>query len=75
MPALLSWKSSGKVIKIIYYLVFSLFSAFCFVQGTLYIQFAEIDEDTLVVKDLFHNIATVKWGDICSVKKRKSVDL
>lgn len=71
MPALRSWKSSGKVIEIIYYLVFSLFSAFCFVQGTLYIQFAEIDGDTLVVKDLFHTIATVKWGDICSVKKEK----
>ena len=59
------------MIEIICYLVLILFFVYGFVQGTLHIQFAEIDKESLVIKNLFHIIAVVKWNEISSVKKEK----
>ena len=71
MPTILSWKSSNLMIQIIWYLVLILFFLYGFVKGTLYLQFAEIDKECLVIKNLFHVIAVVKWSEISSVKKEK----
>lgn len=71
MPTLLAWEESSLIIEILYYLVLTLFCVYGFIQGTLHIQFAEIDKGSLVIKNLFRIITVVKWNEISSVKKEK----
>lgn len=71
MPTLLAWEESSLIIEILYYLVLTLFCVYGFIQGTLHIQFAEIDKEKIIIKNLFHTVAVVKWSEISSVKKEK----
>ena len=71
VPMLLSWEKGNRTIEILYYLVLALFVAYGFVMGTLHIQFAKIDKESITIKDLFHTIAIIKWEKISSAKKEK----
>lgn len=71
MPTLLSWEESTLILEILYYLVSTLFCVYGFIQGTLHIQFAEVDKEKIIIKNLFHTVAVVKWSEISSVKKEK----
>ena len=71
MPTLLTWEESSWWLEILFYLIMTLFFAYGFVQGTFHIQFAEIDKESLVIKNLFRIITVVKWNEISSVKKEK----
>lgn len=71
MPTLLSWEKSSLIIEILCYLVLTFFCVYGFIQGTLHIQFAEVDKEKIIIKNLFHTVAVVKWSEISSVKKEK----
>ena len=71
MPRLLSWKESSWIIELVFYLVMTLFLVYSFAQGIMHIQWAEVDKEKIVVKNLFHIIVVVKWSEISSVKKEK----
>lgn len=71
VPTLLSWEESKWMIKILWYVIMILFLVFGLIMGTLHIQFAEIDKETIIIKNLFYIIADVKWNDVASVKKKR----
>lgn len=71
MPTLLSWEERSLILEILCYLVLTLFCVYGFIQGTLHIQFAEVDKEKMIIKNLFHVIAILKWSEISSVKKEK----
>lgn len=71
MPMLLSWERSSLIIEILCYLVLIFFCVYGFIQGTLHIQFAEIDKEKIIIKNLFYTIAVLKWVEISSVRKEK----
>ena len=71
MPTLLSWKKSSLIIEILGYLVLTFFCVYWFIQGTLHIQFAEIDKEKIIIKNLFYTIAVLKWVEISSARKEK----
>ena len=41
----------------------------CFCAATLYIQVATVDNEKIIIKDLFHTIAIIKWSEVYSIKK------
>lgn len=50
---------------------FDTFFVYGLIQGTLHIQFAEVDKEKIIIKNLFYTIAVLKWVEISSVKKEK----
>ena len=71
MPTILSWEDGRWFLKFVLYFILTFFLVYGFIQGTLHIQFAEIDKESLVIKNLFRIITVVKWNEISSVKKEK----
>ena len=72
MPTLLTWEKSNWIIEILFYLIMSLFLVYSLLMGILHIQFAIIDKEKVVIRNLFQVISEVKWSEVSSVKKEKN---
>ena len=71
MPMLLSWKESSWLIEFVWHFAMTLFIVYGFAQGILHIQWAEVDKEKMIIKNLFCVIAVLKWSEINRVKKEK----
>ena len=73
IPTLLTWEKSNWIIDILFYLIMSLFLVYSLLMGILHIQFAIIDKEKVVIRNLFQVISEVKWSEVSSVKKEKKL--
>lgn len=71
MPTLLSWEKNSLLFEVLSYLVSSVFFVYGFAQGIMHIQWAEVDKEKMIIKNLFCVIAVLKWSEINKVKKKK----
>lgn len=71
LPKLFTLEENGVIIKVIWCLIMTSIFLYGFVQGTLHIQFAEIDNEKIIIKNLFQDIALIKWSEISSIRREK----
>ena len=53
----------------LFYALLMVSSIVCLGNATLCVQIATVDNEKIIIKDLFHTIAIIKWSEVYSIKK------
>lgn len=54
----------------LFYALLMVSSIVCLGNATLCVQIATVDNEKIIIKDLFHTIAIIKWSEVYSIKKK-----
>lgn len=71
LPQLLKWENSKVLLKIIYYFIFTSGTILFLIISILCIEFAFIDDQKIVIKNIFGEIVKVEWNECCSISKER----
>lgn len=71
LPHLLKWENSKVLLKIIYYFIFTSGTILFLIISILCIEFAFIDDQKIVIKNIFGEIVKVEWNECCSISKER----
>ncbi len=63
-------EQDNKFIIFLAYAFFVVIIIVCFCSATLCVQIAMVDNEKIVIKDLFRTIAIIKWSEVYSIKKQ-----